>query len=117
KSTLSIGLDPETREARPYAISAEAAEELATLSSRLADVMLSLEQKACNDLSLFPGAKPNEGFAWLCSVELAASEKYPLWSDDAALRELAKQAGVAAFSTLDLVEALLKDGRIASDLV
>jgi hypothetical protein len=40
----------------------------------------------------------------------------PLWSDDAVQRQLAREVGVQAFSTQSLIEALLDEGRIDSEI-
>ena len=43
---------------------------------------------------------------WVDSINLARQLKLPLWSDDAAHRALARELGVVAFGTVNIVEAL-----------
>jgi hypothetical protein len=45
--------------------------------------------------------------SWFESIELAFSDRRPLWSDDVSQRHLARSLGVAAFGTVHLIEALL----------
>ncbi|MBJ8342079.1 hypothetical protein JGU71_24630 [Antrihabitans sp. YC3-6] len=42
--------------------------------------------------------------AWLAPIELAKSHDVALWSDEVAIRKLAREVGVRAFSTLSLLE-------------
>lgn len=44
--------------------------------------------------------------AWLAPVELAKARNLVLWSDDVALRKLARSVGVRAFGTVSLLEHL-----------
>lgn len=46
---------------------------------------------------------------WVAAVELAAHEGVALWSDDLALRRLARSVDVPAFSTMAVVEMLTED--------
>jgi tetratricopeptide (TPR) repeat protein len=43
---------------------------------------------------------------WLDTLELAGNEGIPLWSDDLALRSLARSLGIAVFGTVNLVEGI-----------
>lgn len=45
---------------------------------------------------------------WLAPVQLARDEQRSLWSDDLVIRGLAREVGVAAFSTVALLEALCR---------
>lgn len=50
---------------------------------------------------------------WLAAIEMAAQEGTALWCDDLALRRLARSVGVAAFSTMAMVDAE-RDARLES---
>jgi tetratricopeptide (TPR) repeat protein len=47
---------------------------------------------------------------WAAPIELAYKLGVPLWSDDLALRHLARSVGVAAFGTVPAVEATIQQG-------
>ena len=53
----------------------------------------------------FTGSDGREA-AWLAPIELAKSRNLVLWSDDVALRKLARSVGVQAFGTVSLLEHL-----------
>ena len=56
-----------------------------------------------------PGLDP-----WMGGVRLAAARGIALWADDAALRRLARGAGVPAFSTLALLDAYSRLGLVSA---
>lgn len=58
-------------------------------------------------ITLFPDLDEPGTRAWLAPLQLAADRGAALWSDDAALRALARGAGIATFGTAALNEALV----------
>lgn len=113
KSTLSIGLDPNTREARPYSVPEEDSQKVRDQITELAKRMRSLEQVACQSLPLFPGIEEIERhLPWLSPLQVAGENRLALWSDDAAARGLAQQLGISAFGTYDLALALAQSSRL-----
>jgi hypothetical protein len=51
---------------------------------------------------------------WDRTIQLAHERRQPLWADDAVTRALARDSGVAAFSTLDLLTVLSERRRLTS---
>ncbi len=51
---------------------------------------------------------------WLAPLELALQREVPLYSDDVALRALARSLGVRAFNTIALLRALSRTGALTS---
>jgi tetratricopeptide (TPR) repeat protein len=51
---------------------------------------------------------------WDRTVQVANDRRQPLWSDDVVTRTIARDAGVPAFSTLDLLTALAQRGSITA---
>jgi hypothetical protein len=49
---------------------------------------------------------------WLSAVNYARANGLPLWADDVALRQVARNSGVPAFSSLDLIAAYAGDSDI-----
>ena len=112
RSTLKIGLDPETREVRAYSLTAEQAEKLHEELGELVRRMHQLTQVASNDLTHFPGIEAGRNLAWLSPIEAAAKHRYSLWSDDACVRGLADQLGIPSFGTYDLAVAMCQEGKL-----
>jgi tetratricopeptide (TPR) repeat protein len=54
------------------------------------------------------------GSPWAASIEVAAREGAALWCDDLGVRRVARAAGVAAFSTMAVVEVIC-ESRLAAD--
>lgn len=53
---------------------------------------------------------------WLATMDQAAHASIPFWSDDVGMQQLAREHGLFAFGTFDLVLRLASAGRIAPDL-
>lgn len=71
-----------------------------------------LERVPVGDLTVLPGQDAGRDSAWLAPIQLAADTRYPLFSDDVALRQLARSVGVDTFGTLALVHALIDRGEL-----
>jgi nucleoside phosphorylase len=54
---------------------------------------------------------------WSSSVRAARDQGLSLLSDDAALRAIAREEGVAAFGSLQLLEVLVADGRLSGSMI
>ena len=53
---------------------------------------------------------------WAAPLELALTTGLPLWSDDVLLREIAREAGAAAFGSMALTEVLITQGLLPDTL-
>ncbi|GGT50172.1 DUF4365 domain-containing protein [Actinomadura citrea] len=60
------------------------------------------------DLSLFQQLDEMNFRPWLAPIELAHQREAFLWSDDLALRHLARSVGVQAFGTISAIEAIVE---------
>jgi tetratricopeptide (TPR) repeat protein len=54
--------------------------------------------------------------SWLSGLRLAHGRNAAVWSDDVALRQLARGVGLPAFSTTALLETYLRLGRVTADV-
>ncbi len=117
KSTLSLGLDPVTKEARLRETTDEQARKLSTSARELNQLLLSLEQVQCSEFVLFQNLEPTKYGAWTSPLEVAAKGKRQMWSDDAVQRALGREMGVQAFGTVHLMKALLETGRLVEQQV
>lgn len=57
----------------------------------------------------------NEEYVVCAAAEAAIRRRVPLWADDAAMREMMREAGVASFGTRDLLDALKTKGLIDAE--
>lgn len=96
-------------------ISEEEAESAATRSAWMANTAMALAVRSHPHLEHFPNADIDRLGSWLAAVDLAAKINAPLWSDDSALRALARSVGVAAFDSVSLFEEAVEAGRIPRD--
>ncbi len=106
KSTSTIGWD--SREQRPTLSEITAAE-----AQRFADEA----DRAWADvqgLQVAPFAGVNRVDEWLSAVTVAQELGLPVWADDIALRRIARSMGVAAFGSLDLIEAFADGSDLAT---
>lgn len=63
-----------------------------------------------------PGLESDDFGPWIAPVRVAKERNIPLYSDDLALRNLARAVGVTAFDNYAVIQALLANGRIDSDV-
>lgn len=70
------------------------------------------DTRPCTNLSTFPHFDMKDS-AWLAPLQIALDEDLPIYSDDLALRRLARSLDVSAFGTVAVAEALAEEGRIA----
>lgn len=56
----------------------------------------------------------DERAAWLGALQYAREVGIPLWADDVAMRNMARESGVPAFGTLDLIRAYADDATVSS---
>ena len=71
-----------------------------------------LERLPVGDLTAVAGQDAGSDGPWLSPIQLAADTGYPLFSDDVALRQLARSVGVETFGTLALIHALIDRGEL-----
>lgn len=65
-----------------------------------------------DNLDILGGELPIGAFgAWLAPLALAVAQQMPLYSDDIALRTMARASGIPAFGTLALLDALIQAER------
>lgn len=112
KSTVSLGLDIATREPRLFEISQEQASTLAATARQAHEAAASLEQVVCTNLARFPDFDVERHGVWLGGIQVAADSSSVLFTDDWVMRALAREAGVKAFGTVGLIEAMLTRERI-----
>ena len=93
---------PQIAEASPER-SAQAVRRLGQIESSLLRVT---SVSAATNSTLFPEVDSRASEAWLGPIKLAAERQVSLWSDDLAIRRLARLADVATFGTLALLEHL-----------
>ncbi|MCA1672964.1 MAG: hypothetical protein LC799_12465, partial [Actinobacteria bacterium] len=72
-----------------------------------------LERLPVGDFTAVPGHHDVREAPWLAPIQLAADTGNPLYSDDVALRQLARAVGVEAFGTLALVHVLIERGGLS----
>jgi hypothetical protein len=113
QSTMTVGWDPRTGRAVVTAISDEEAERLARRAQRLAGFAEAVARMPWPELRHFPDA-PSTMTQWLSGLDLAKERGWAYWSDDAVLRSLAHQSGVASFGTVALLRVLREEGRLSS---
>lgn len=63
-----------------------------------------------------PGLESDDFGPWIASVRVAKERNIPLYSDDLALRNLARAVGITAFDSYAVIRALLANGQIDSDV-
>lgn len=68
----------------------------------------SLDRVPVGDLTVMPDYDPEGDAAWLSALQYASDEGVAVYSDDVALRQLARAVGVPAFGTLAVVHALME---------
>ena len=115
RSTMSVGLDAVTKKARLFEMSAREADRIATSAESVLAIASALDQIVCNDLTRFPAFDVIRHGAWLGPIQAAANQSAVLYSDDWVVRALAREAGVPAFGTLGLIDALVSRGRLSTD--
>jgi len=77
------------------------------------DMAIDLSSVAVEQFPDLPDADPETWF-WLASLQLAKSTGLALYCDDAWMRRLAASLGTPAFGTVDLLNVLVAEGRIAT---
>jgi nucleoside phosphorylase len=110
RSSGSLGWDPHTERPVFNNYSDELKQRWADQAEALATAL-----DGCDILPDPPSENKEVGFkTWSSPVFLARKYGLSLVADDAALRAAARSEGVAAFGSLQLVEALIQDGRLPS---
>lgn len=117
RSTMSVGKSAEGT-AQLYTISEEQAEEY---FERATQVHTRFQNLKCVDkpatTNLSKALDDGRVFVWLTALDLAVNDpQRPLWCDDARIRQLAADMGVASFGTAALVESMRQDQVITDDL-
>jgi tetratricopeptide (TPR) repeat protein len=113
-STMSLGWD--AKQNRPFITETgqDEAEVLARRADRVVELLTRSERRGWPGLRRFAEFSGDQ--AWLSALDLALSEHRVFWCDDRSLRQLAVAEGAQTFGTVDLLDALEADGRLAHDL-
>ncbi|MEU4235547.1 DUF4365 domain-containing protein [Nonomuraea sp. NPDC026600] len=77
-------------------------------AERLNEVARQLTIAPVDELFHFDGFSDFSSKAWLAPLELALQRGVSLWSDDAVLRQVAREFGISAFGTAALLEGLIR---------
>lgn len=104
RSTLTVGWDSATNAPVVSEISDADAEQLATRSALVVQLMSRFRRLPRRELRHFDDAPSLRNAAWLSGLDLALELGAPYWSDDLVLRRLARQRGLQTFGTLALME-------------
>jgi hypothetical protein len=107
RSTMTVGFDQAAKQPRVYEISEEEAELLATRAAAVADLAGGLTRRSQVGPSRFERSDRRTG--WLEAYEIAREATTVFWCDDAVLANMARNEGIATFSTVDLLRAVLVD--------
>jgi tetratricopeptide (TPR) repeat protein len=107
RSTMTVGFDQAAKQPRVYEISEEEAELLATRAAAVADLAGGLTRRSQVGPSRFERSDRRTG--WLEAYEIAREATRVFWCDDAVLANVARNEGIATFSTVDLLRAVLVD--------
>lgn len=110
RSTMSIVWDPRLQRGGVSTISEEDAIRLAERSQAMLQVLDGLSRVPWPELRHF---KDLAAMMWLNGLDLAKERGWVYWSDDVALRQLARHAGVRTFSTLTIIDYLRQSGLIS----
>lgn len=115
RSTSTFGFDPDADAARIFSIEPETAERMATEAELLVSEITAMHRRTP---PIGRENSPVEGDPfdpWKPLLDLAEAESLPVWADDVALRILARQAGLTAFSTPAVLAVLADTDRITGD--
>jgi len=111
RSTMTVGWDSQAGQPRVYETSPEDAELLATRAESIAELVATMNRRSRTSPSRF---HQHEGQTdWLETYEIVHNEGLVFWCDDAVLAGLARNEGVATFSTVDLLRSILRTGESA----
>lgn len=113
-STMSIAYDEAAERSVVHEISEAEAKRLADSAVALLELVLSMPRRR----SLMPddarvGELGGKFSPWLPTLHTAVALGQPLWSDDAALRVLARSMGAKAFSTAALIQGMTSVASLA----
>jgi len=115
RSTMTLGWDPATDSPHVFEITYEEASALFERAAWIAREALTLEVADGLRWQHLAEIDEERSGPWLAPVELAIQEGAPLYSDDIALRSLARSLGVRTFGTVALLKALVDAGRYLSE--
>ncbi|MEV4199638.1 PIN domain-containing protein [Micromonospora globbae] len=93
------------------------ADRLATEACRLHDAVEALTRLTPPSERMFGDERPPALMAWAAPLDLARARGTALWSDDPALRALAREARVPATSTLGVLQHLVAIGVITAEML
>jgi tetratricopeptide (TPR) repeat protein len=114
-STDTFGFDPDAGAARIFSIEPETAERMATEAELLVAEITAMYRRTPPPGHATPSAEGNPFDPWMPLLDLAKAESLPVWADDVALRILARQARLPAFSTPAVLAVLADTGRITGE--
>jgi hypothetical protein len=115
RSTDTFGFDPDADAARIFTIEPETAERMATEAELLVSEITAMHRRTPPPGHDTPSIEGDPFDPWKPLLDLAEAENLPVWADDVALRILARQAGLTAFSTPAVLAVLADTDRITGD--
>jgi hypothetical protein len=116
RSTVSLRWNEETGDGRFFETSAEEADRQARESQALLALVVSLDRRPdVRAAETTDGQARERHGPWMSTIESAAAAGLPVWVDDVAVRVLARNMGVNAFSTVALLEALERSGEVSNN--
>lgn len=113
RHTDTLGLDPQSGRPRITSITTEVADLLAEHSKRACEIIARSARSPSARFRYFTDPADHSGVEWLSSLDAAIADRRPYWSDDTLLVQSARSAGLPAFSTPDLIDALARTGTLA----
>lgn len=117
RSTLVVGWDQEADRMYVQETTYEEADRLAAEAEALFQLVEGLHRRQSERSADLPAHEPGNADPgpWLPAAETAAALGRPLWSDDAALRALARALGAPAFGTAAVLDAAAALGTLPAD--
>ncbi len=112
-SDLSIALDSRGSEALVRVQPADVRARLRREADWLNKAIQATEQRSVRTLDVLPAADVNPHGNWLGPVQIARDSEFALWSDDQAVRRLARDLNIPAFPTIALLHVLLRRQRVS----
>lgn len=104
---MTVSWDPESERLRAHERTTEEALEFHARARALDAAAGRAVTRATSEITVLPDwDRPKDDMPWLAPIQLASDEGAVLWSDDVALRAIAREAGVRCFGTPALTEYL-----------
>lgn len=111
----SVSWDIIANQAVLHETTAEERNEILRRAERLDAAALACDVVVEGPLEVLGDWDSDDSEAWLAPLQAAVDQALPLWSDDVALRRLARDAGVPTFGTVALLDATDQRGGCVDD--